>query len=230
VSLNKVLLAIALFAVPLVARAQVSLGLSLPQGFELSYGHKVSDSQWTLQAGVGGWPLERAWPGSLKSSSNLGETYAFDVAPRLAMLTSSFKAAFTDSSMPRWTFALGAEFWVLQTGAFVFLRNRDTADLVMVAELNARWWQPLFTAAVNWTFSQAESSSWSLELGLALPIGGALQSEIQGPLPALQKVAPEYADAIEDGSLAAQNNLSDTIQDALHVLPVIPSLGVRYVF
>jgi hypothetical protein len=52
--------------------------------------------------------------------------------------------------------------------------------------------------------------------------------DMLGPLPALQAVAPEYADSIEDGTRAAEENLSATLRDTMRSIPVIPTLSLRY--
>ncbi len=211
------------------ATAEVSAAFSMPRGLEASYRQPLgAESPWAMEVGIGGLPLERLWPGALVRSSELSEVYATDIAPRLFLLTSAVRMLYRARPEASWTWSAGLEFWSLQGGALVFLKNRDTNESALMAELQVRWWQPVLHAGASWNFARSETSRWDLELGLALLFGGRLGTQFQGPLPSLQKVAPEYAHAIEDGSAAAEQNLSSSLEDALSAWPVLPNIGVRY--
>ncbi len=217
-----------LLAPTFVSHAQSSLSLSLPQGFEFSYEQTFEESRWSMRGSIGGWPIERSWPRSLKTSTDLGDSYALDFAPRIYTLTSSLKAHFRPSLESTWTYQMGLELWTIQGGAFAYLRNQASSESVLVADLQARWWQPVLSASANWTLSRRSTATWILELGLAIPVGGSFMTRLEGPLPALQGVAPEYAEALQDGTRAAEQNLSQAIGDALSILPILPTLGLRY--
>lgn len=212
------------------AHGSPSVNVQVPQGIMASIDTATIHPQWKVRASIGGWPIDRAWPGSLATESNLGPSYQTVGAPRVSIVSSSISLSKVPGNEGRFGWECGFDLLLINAGALVFIQNRDTNDRALAAELDGRWWQPTVSAHGEWMFSKSESSSWSLRFGILVPFGGGLKVRTTGPLPSLQAVAPEFDEAIVDGTRAAEENLSSLIQDVISSTPIWPSIGIKYTF
>ena len=216
------------FAESSSSRVRYSASIEVPQGIMGSLETGSRYANWDLRLGIGGWPIERAWPGSLAVRSQLGSTYDSVAAPRVFLLNSALHIVRRPSSQGRWTWSSGLDLILIHAGALVFIENKDTSERALAAELVGRWWQPALSFVGEWDFHQSRTKSWSMTFGVMIPIGGSLGLRTYGPLPSLQSVAPEFSDAIIDGTRAAEENLSSLLRDKISSLPIWPTLGLRH--
>ncbi len=201
----------------------MSLTLSFPHLLTIDRGFGIDERSY-LEAFVGGLPLSSM----LFLDTKLSETGYSD----------THKIAYT---MTAWTFSSGLRYgrylsdtWSLlgevalmyvHGGAQMHLKNIDNETKIPFMNVGATLVQPIFGLTVRKSWSRV-----TLSFSMNVFLNASLKIKKSGWFASFQEVAPEYKEAIDDGSDAAERALKSSINNLKSNFNVLPGLALSYRF
>lgn len=204
-------------------RKKLALAFSFPHILTLERRFDVDEESF-FEAFVGGLPISSL----LLLDTKLNEAGFSDthkIAYSLNAWTFSSGLRYGRRLSPTWSLLGELSLFYVHGGAELHLKNVDTGMKIPFMGVGVSLAQPIFGLALR-----HEWQSWAMTLTMDVVLGSSFGIHKSGWFPSFQEVAPEYKDAVDDGSAAAESALSSSVNHLKAKFNIFPGLALSYRF
>lgn len=200
-----------------------ALSFSFPH--MLQYERKFFRSEQSFfEAHIGGLPITSVFLLDTKvNEEEYSETHNIEYLLRAWSFSSGLRYGhYLNKS---WSLLGDFSIWYIYAGADLHLKNVGTGSKMPFLSVGAGLTQPMFTVSLR-----KEWSKWSLTMSLSMVLSSSIAIKKSGWFNSFQEVAPDYKEAVNDGSAAAESALSGALNKFKASSNFLPGISVSYRF